>query len=126
MNLLLDTHVLLWALEGNPRLGAEARRMVVDGRNRVYVSAVSVWEIAIKRSLGKITVPDTLLKTITSSGFSALPITLEHADAVSHLPLWHQDPFDRLLIAQAQQEQMTLVTHDAAMLRYEVSLMRIG
>ena len=120
MNLLLDTHTLIWALEDNPSLPALARVAIVDGENMVFVSAVSVWEISIKKALGKLEAPDTLLDEIERIRFTPLDITLEHADRAGKLPAIHLDPFDRMLIAQAQSEQLTLVTRDAEIQKYQV------
>ena len=120
MNLLLDTHTLIWALEDNPSLSALARVAIVDGENMVFVSAVSVWEISIKKALGKLEAPDTLLDEIERIRFTPLDITLEHADRAGKLPAIHLDPFDRMLIAQAQSEQLTLITRDAEIQKYQV------
>ena len=120
MNLLLDTHTLIWALEDNPGLSAAARVAIVDGDNSVFVSAVSVWEISIKKALGKLHAPDTLLEEIEQLRFTPLDITLAHADRAGKLPPIHMDPFDRMLVAQAQADQLTLVTRDADMQKYQV------
>ena len=120
MNLLLNTHTPIWALEDNPSLSAPARVAIVDGENMVFVSAVSVWEISIKKALGKLEAPDTLLDEIERIRFTPLDITLEHADRAGKLPAIHLDPFDRMLIAQAQSEQLTLVTRDAEIQKYQV------
>ena len=108
--LLLDTHVLLWALEDSPELGEKARRAVIDPRNEVFVSAINVWEITIKRSLGKLRGLDNLTTTVEDTGFTPLPITLFHAEQAGNLPMHHRDPFDRMLVAQAQAEGLTIVT----------------
>ncbi len=120
MNLLLDTHTLIWALEGNPGLSAAAREAIIDGDNIVFVSAVSVWEISIKKALGKLDAPDTLLEEIERHRFTPLEITLEHGDRAGKLPPIHMDPFDRMLIAQTQSEQLTLVTRDNEIQKYQV------
>ena len=120
MNLLLDTHTLIWVLENNSTLNAAAREAIIDGDNTIYVSAVSVWEISIKKALGKLDAPDTLLDEIERHRFTPLEITLEHSDRAGKLPPIHLDPFDRMLIAQAQAEQLTLVTRDADMQKYQV------
>ena len=120
MNLLLDTHTLIWTLADNPELAAAAREAIIDGNNIVFVSAVSVWEISIKRALGKLDAPDTLLEEIERHRFTPLEIALAHADRAGKLPPIHLDPFDRMLIAQAQSEQLTLVTRDAEIQKYAV------
>ena len=123
MRLLLDTHVLLWALTDDPSLSAAARAAIVDGRNRVVVSAVSAWEITIKRSLGKLRAPADLAKEVAAHRFTPLAVSLEHALAVGALPDLHRDPFDRLLVAQAGVEGLTIVTRDRAIARYDVDVL---
>jgi PIN domain nuclease of toxin-antitoxin system len=128
VNLLLDTHVLLWALTDDPRLKPAARRAIVDPANVVYVSATSALELAIKSALGKVHLPASpaqwLPAEIERSEFTELPISVSHALAVGNLPRHHDDPFDRLLVAQARAEKLTLVTADPAIHRYDVSVLR--
>jgi PIN domain nuclease of toxin-antitoxin system len=114
---LADTHVLLWALEDDKRL-PERHRQILLSDAEVFFSAASIWEIAIKKSLGKLKAPDRLADILPRAGFRALDVTAIHAEAVAGLPLHHSDPFDRLLIAQAQIEKMTLLTVDAQFLLY--------
>ena len=121
--LLLDTHVLLWALEDSQALSVDARRSIADTRNEVFVSAVSIWEMAIKRSLGKLRAPDNLADTVEEAGFAALPITLAHAEQAGMLPPHHRDPFDRMLVAQALAEGLVIVTGDALIPKYGVRTM---
>ncbi len=119
MNLLLDTHVFLWALDNNPSLSPEARAAITNGSNVVFVSAATAWEISIKKALGKLRVPsDDYLDELKRHRFTPLDITTEHALAVESLPPHHADPFDRMLVAQAIVERLTLVTHDARMKAY--------
>lgn len=120
MNLLLDTHVLLWWLADNPTLSAEARTAIADPNNIVFVSAVTAWEITIKKALGKLSAPDNLVEEITNNRFLPLPITMAHAVAVGKLPPIHQDPFDRLLAAQATTDNLTLVTRDVNLKNYSI------
>lgn len=120
MRLLLDTHALLWALGDPERLRTETLEAVTDGRNDVFASAASAWEIAIKRALGKLRAPNDLEAGLASQGFSLLNITFGHAALAGGLPRHHADPFDRMLIAQAQSEGLTLVTRDARIPLYEV------
>lgn len=115
MRLLLDTHVLIWALEDSPRLGASARRILQDPDNEHWVSAASVWEIAIKASIRKLTLSRPLReieKGIRAAGFRLLDITIRHAAAVAEVELAQSDPFDRLLLAQCEVETLRLVTAD--------------
>lgn len=118
MRLLLDTHVFLWAVTANPRLKSGTRDFL-SRADAVYVSAVSIWEIAIKARLGRIDADAAFLAdAIDSSGFIELPVTAHHAAAVVKLPLHHTDPFDRLLVAQAFLEPLRFVTADAMLAAY--------
>lgn len=119
MNLLLDTHVLIWWDEGR-RLAAGARRAIGEA-DAVYVSAASAWEIAIKVGLGRLHPTRTVEQAATESGFLELPVTFRHAELVAALPAHHRDPFDRLLIAQAEAENLTLVTRDPVFRRYSAA-----
>ena len=121
MNLLLDTHVLLWALDNDPSLSQAARKAIIDGDNIVFVSAATAWEIAIKRALGKLNAPTgDYLEELRRHRFTPLDITSEHALAVERLPSHHADPFDRILVAQAQIEKLTLITRDSRIQAYDV------
>ena len=122
MNLLLDTHVLLWWLNGHPTLSKKPQAAIADGKNLVFVSAVVVWEIRIKEALGKLEIPQNFKKVLESQSFEMLDITVEHAHAVRDLPVHHRDPFDRMLVAQAKVEGFTLVTHDVRLKKYKVPL----
>lgn len=123
MNLLLDTHVFLWAVDDNPNLSAAARDAILNGRNIVYVSAATAWEISIKRGIGKLKTPnDDYLEELKLHRFTPLNITTEHALAVEDLPPHHKDPFDRLLIAQAREERLTIMTHDKRLSLYDVKI----
>ena len=125
--LLLDTHVFLWWLADDDRLEARVRARIAAPAEDVVVSAVSVWEIAIKAALGKLRLPGSdparLDELIPACGFRELAITARHATAVATLPSHHADPFDRLLVAQARAERATLVTFDPAMSAYEVPIL---
>ena len=121
--LLVDTNVIVWLLLGDRAQVSEAARVALeDERNRVAVSAVTVWEIAIKRSLGKLTIEDRWARTLTRLGFDALPVSSIHAEAVEHLPWHHRDPFDRLLVAQASTEGLELVSADPRLGGYGVGV----
>ncbi len=123
MNLLLDTHVLIWALENNPTLSKDSRDAIIDGRNMVFVSAASVWEISIKKAMGRLKIPNNLDEEIKLHRFTHLNMNFEHAQLAGELPAIHKDPFDRMLIAQAIIEKLTLVTRDNMIPKYEVSLL---
>ncbi len=117
MRLLLDTHLLLWALAAPGKLSANVRKQVDDAE--VYVSAVSIWEISIKSALGKLDAdPAEILAAVEPAGFALLPITGMHAAKVAELPPLHKDPFDRMLVAQALYEPMTLYTNDELLRPY--------
>jgi PIN domain nuclease of toxin-antitoxin system len=123
MTLLLDTHAFLWWVEDPARLSVPARKAIRDASNPVFVSAVVVWEIVVKKSLGKLSAPDDLEGIINASRFQSLPMTVPHALAVTSLPKHHRDPFDRMLIAQAVHEGFRLVSRDPEIAKYPVSLL---
>lgn len=120
MRLLLDTHTLLWWLSDAP-LSVVAHDIISDPTNPAFVSAVTAWEITIKQALGKLSAPDDLCDVVIGSGFEPLPIQLSHAVTAGRLPSHHRDPFDRMLIAQAQHEGLTIVTRDHSFDPYEVA-----
>jgi len=121
--LLLDTHVLLWWLSDNPSLGARAKEAIMEPRNEVYVSAASIWEITIKRSIGKLVAPDDMDSIVEEEGMVKLPITLFHGEQAGALPEIHKDPFDRMLIAQAQAEGLVIITADELFQQYKIRLL---
>ena len=123
MELLLDTHAFLWWLGNDSKLGEKAKSTIADPRNTVHVSAVSAWEIAVKRASGKLEAPGDIASWIADNGFTPLPIEVGHAVASAELPTHHRDPFDRLLVAQAQLENLALVAHDDEISRYAVALL---
>ena len=122
MSLLLDTHVILWWLTDDPTL-AEEIKATLDHEPDVYVSAATIWEVAIKQAIGKLPEPTALPERIRDSGFAELPISSKHAMTAGRLPLIHRDPFDRMLVAQAQHENLTLVTRDPRLQKYEVAIL---
>ncbi|MBU6372918.1 MAG: type II toxin-antitoxin system VapC family toxin [Alphaproteobacteria bacterium] len=127
MNLLLDTHIAIWALEDNPRLSPAARALILDPSATVHVSVASLWEIAIKHALpqGRRAMPvsaSTAEAALRASGYAVLPITSAHVLATEGLPRLHEDPFDRLLVAVARAEPLRLVTHDARLADYDVQI----
>ena len=118
MDLLLDTHVFIWSDSSDTQLGIAAAAAIGDSDNRIFVSAASAWEIAIKRQAGRSDFTGSLSQAIAKNGFHPLPILGEHGEAAAVLPSIHKDPFDRLLIAQALVEGITLLTVDSIVARY--------
>jgi PIN domain nuclease of toxin-antitoxin system len=118
VRILLDTHVFLWLVSGDPRLTVQAKELI-DGAERVFVSSASIWEVAIKVRLGKLTAdPDQLMEEMEKNGFEELPVFARHAKGVAKLPFHHTDPFDRLLIAQALAEPMRFLSADTELAPY--------
>lgn len=123
MRLLLDTHLVLWWMNGEAsRISRKALAALGSEGIDPIVSAVTVWEVAIKRGLGKLEGPDDLLPQLEHAGVELLPVTARHADLVGSLPFHHRDPFDRLLVAQATVEGLALVSDDEALRRYDVEI----
>ena len=122
MRLLLDTHAVLWWFADSPALSPAAKQAVASSAE-VWVSAASVWEIAIKRALGKLEAPDDVAGAMEDSGFRPLPIVVPHAVVAGALPRHHDDPFDRMLVAQAQVEGLTIVTSDRRIPQYGVAVL---
>jgi PIN domain nuclease of toxin-antitoxin system len=120
--LLLDTHIFLWWRAEPSRLAAEVQSRIATA-DLVFVSAASAWEARIKASLGRLDLPDTVEAGVLASGFERLLITFSHAERAASLPPHHRDPFDRMLVAQAQAEELTLVTHDRLLEPYEVEIL---
>lgn len=128
MRLLLDTHLLLWAAEGSERLSRAARTLLNDSQNVLMFSAVSLWEVAIKQSIGRSDFEADarlLRRGLLDNGYDELVLTSAHAVALDGLPPLHKDPFDRMLVAQAQVEGITLVTSDATLARYPIAIRRV-
>ena len=117
---LLDTHVFLWWLEDSPELGSRCRDVLGDERNEVFVSAVTAWEISVKAAIGKLEAPEDIDSIVEEEGFNKLAISLYHGQLAGRLPALHRDPFDRMLIAQAQAEGLILITVDENIIRYQV------
>ena len=120
--LLLDTHTLLWWLADDPRLGHNARALIQDAHNEIYVSAASAWEISIKKACGKLVAPDDLDGILEHEGFEELPISFFHGERAGTLPPVHRDPFDRMLIAQAQAEGLDIMTADEMLKQYGIKV----
>lgn len=128
MNLLLDTHVALWAIADSPKLTKMARDLIESPKSSVWISAATIWEIAIKHVLGRGDMPvsgQDALRYFRESGYRFLPVEPEHATAVEDLPVHHADPFDRILVAQALVEPMRLITHDPVVARYSDTIIEI-
>jgi PIN domain nuclease of toxin-antitoxin system len=128
MRVLLDTHILLWAAAGSPALSEQARRVLVSDAAELYFSAASIWEVAIKTSLGRADFsvdPRQLRRGLLSNGYLELPVTGEHAIEVGSLPDVHKDPFDRILIAQSRVEGMRLVTADKLVAQYSGDILLV-
>ena len=127
MKLLLDTHAFLWWVMNDPRLSSTARAAIADSASMVYVSAATGWEIAIKAGMGRLKLPyhakEFVPQQIEINRFEVLPIALTHGLAVHDLPLLHRDPFDRLLVIQAQIEGLRLVTDDGLVQQYQVDIL---
>ena len=122
MRVLLDTHILLWAVLDDPRLSPTQLEAIDTGE--LYLSAASVWEIGIKREIGKLDVPEEIFSIAVDAGCRPLPISWAHAEKAARLPPHHADPFDRMLIAQARCERLKLITSDARIMAYDVDLIR--
>lgn len=129
MNIFLDTHVLLWYLEDNPKLPEDKRLLIEDRNNRVVVSIASFWEIIIKVSLGKLRLDDdlpTVENILRRQGIEILPVKIPHLMQLFDLPQHHRDPFDRLLISQAIAENLTVISDDGMFRAYPISLIYSG
>lgn len=123
MNLLLDSHAFLWWLTDDSRLSAGARQVVADPSSRVHISAATIWELSIKAALGKLDLDGAdLIEEIEENAFVELPMTARHSAAAALLPRHHGDPFDRMLIAQARIEGLTIVTRDSAFRAYDIAI----
>lgn len=123
MKLLLDTNTVIWWLGNSPQLSPEARREISNPEARVCISIATAWEIAIKRSIGKLETPGDLAYQIEAHGFELLAISLAQTEESASLPLYHRDPFDRMIVAQALVEDLTIVTRDRHIARYGVPIL---
>ncbi|OGQ08050.1 MAG: twitching motility protein PilT [Deltaproteobacteria bacterium RIFCSPLOWO2_12_FULL_40_28] len=123
MKLLLDTHVLLWALSSKHDLSTLVREALESDSNVIFVSLASLWELKIKEGLGKVHLPKNFYSSLEPAGYELLPIQLGHIEGIGKLPPHHRDPFDRLLIAQAKAEQLLLATRDENIKKYDVNIL---
>jgi PIN domain nuclease of toxin-antitoxin system len=126
MKILLDTHAFLWWITEDPRLSVRAREVISDGNNELFLSAATGWEITIKAQIGRLKLPDEpqhfIPEQMRINGIQSLPIQMDHALHISTLPSHHRDPFDRLLIAQAQLEELPILSSDPQLANYQVQL----
>lgn len=122
MKLLLDTHAALWLMASDVRLSDRAAGHLIDDSNDVLLSAAVLWEVGVKRALGKLDTPGDIAEVLLGAGARALPISLAHAAEVEHLPAHHRDPFDRLLVAQARLEKAAIVSRDKDLQRYDIDV----
>lgn len=126
MKILLDTHVLLWWLDDSPRLPLQMRELIADPERTVFISTATIWEIRIKQKLGKLDLPGEFDAVLDAAEFQWLSISRIHADATAHLPFHHRDPFDRMLIAQAQSDSLILLTADERLAAYGKNVLCIN
>lgn len=124
MRYLLDTNIFLWSLNGDRKLKAEAKEVIKDSRNQIFVSIASAWEISIKNRAGKLPLKTTLDKCFEVSNFELLNINLDHVLKLDKLPPYHKDPFDRILISQAKTEGLTLITSDQKIWKYNIDVLK--
>jgi PIN domain nuclease of toxin-antitoxin system len=122
MKLLLDTHILIWWLSQEQRLSQAEIDLITDSDNFIFVSAATAWEIAVKKMIGKLEAPDDLPTALAINNFLELPITIEHSQKLYQLPLHHNDPFDRIMVAQAMSEDLTFMTRDAKIALYDIKI----
>lgn len=125
MSYLVDSHALYWFIFGNPRLPKKARELLEDPLEIIYYSVVTPWELSIKHSKGKLKLPDDFFDTLPNRGFDCLPIDESHINALRALPKLHGDPFDRMLVAQAKAEKMTLITGDKRLAEYPIKTLQL-
>ena len=120
MGYLVDTHIFIWCLSNDKKLSNKAQKIIKDPDNNIYVSTASLWEISIKNASGKLSLKTTLAEMVSLSGFEVIPIMLPHVLQIGKLPLYHKDPFDRMLIAQAKAENLNLITTDLKIKKYDI------
>ncbi|EKD69969.1 MAG: hypothetical protein ACD_46C00686G0002 [uncultured bacterium] len=120
MHYLLDTHVVLWWLTEPEKIHTKAKKILCDRANEIFISSASFWEMAIKKSIGRITLPHNLLEAVAIEGFKILPINPEECIGVADLPMLHADPFDRILVMQAKLYDLVIITRDIKLTEYPV------
>ena len=125
MRYLLDSHAMLWALGNAEELSADARGVIAENDNRLFISMATLWELSIKVNIGKLEVPEQFFEQLEPAGFEILPLSQQHLAEYRRLPLNdHRDPFDRLLVAQAKVEQLTLISRDEELHQYDLQMLR--
>ena len=124
MKYLLDTHSLLWTIFEPDKLTTEAREMIGERKNIICISLISLWEISIKQNIGRLDIPQEFFEVISRGGFEILPLTLAQIEQYRILPLYHRDPFDRMLIVQAKQQKLILITRDSEIDKYDVKTVK--
>ena len=123
MRFLVDTHALLWALGEPSALSPMARDAIADPSNLIMASSASLWECAIKASIGKLELPEDFFESVPEAGYEVLPIGIPHLNAYRTLPMHHRDPFDRMLVAQARAEALTLISRDPEIAKYDIEIL---
>ena len=122
MKYLLDTHSLLWTIFEPDKLSAEAQEIILDRNNIICISIISLWEISIKQNIGRLNIPDKFYEVVRQGGFEILSLTISQIEQYKTLPLYHRDPFDRMLIVQAQQHKLIFITRDSEINKYDVKI----
>ena len=123
MRFLVDTHALLWALGEPSALSLAARDAIADPSNLIMVSSASLWECAIKASIGKLDLPEDFFDSVPEAGYEVMPIRISHLNVYRTLPMHHRDPFDRMLVAQARAEALTLISRDPGIAKYDIEIL---
>ncbi len=124
MRFLLDTHSLLWTVFEPDKLSTEAQEIIVDHNNIICVSLISLWEISIKQNIGRLNIPKEFFEVVSKGGFEMLGLTMDQIKKYRTLPLYHRDPFDRMLIVQARQQKLILITRDSEISKYDVEIIK--
>ena len=122
MKYLLDTHSLLWTIFEPDKLSAEAQEIILDRNNIICISIISLWEISIKQNIGRLNIPDKFYEVVRQGGFEILSLTISQIEQYKTLPLHHRDPFDRMLIVQAQRHELIFITRDSEINKYDVKI----
>ena len=124
MKFLLDTHTLLWAIFEPEKLSTEAKKIISDQNNIICVSLISLWEISIKQNIGRLEIPKDFFEVVATGGFEILSLTIDQIKQYRTLPLHHRDPFDRMLVVQARQQKLILITRDSEISKYDVKIVK--